>query len=219
MNELLPGKESDPRFQRSRASIIGAVTNLVGELPIEQLSITRVVEAAGVTRPTFYQHFPDVLSAAQEAAFVRLAEAFPGPLERRAAATEPDAELHRRIVAQASPVFVHLAEHRPFYQRVLAAAAGVTFFDKLIAFVASRMLPESLDAGERARGFQEDLTTVMASGMTWLVVRWVSNGALQPSSPAQMATQVADIAMALRPEPDLDSRNADQCPTALDLQT
>lgn len=199
MNELLPGRESDPRFLRSRASIIGAVTILVGELPIEHLSITRVVEAAGVTRPTFYQHFPDVLAAAQEAAFVRLAEAFPGPREPRAAARLPDAELHRRIVAQAGPVFVHLAEHRPFYQRVLGAAAGVSFFDRLIAFVASRMLPESLDAGERAHAFQEDLTTVMASGMTWLVVRWVSSPIPHPSSPAQMATQVADIALALRP--------------------
>lgn len=199
MSELIPGKESDPRFQRSRASIIGAVTGLVRELPIEQLSITRVVETAGVTRPTFYQHFPDVLSAAQEAAFVRLAEAFPGPREPRAAARLPDAELHRRIVAQASPVFAHLAEHRPFYQRVLAAAAGVTFFDRLIAFVASRMLPETLDAGESAHAFQEDLTTVMAAGVTWLVVRWVSSEVLQPSSVAHMATQVADIALALRP--------------------
>lgn len=199
MNELLPEKENDPRSQRSRASIIEAVTDLVEELPIEQLSITRVVEAAGVTRPTFYRHFPDILSAAQEAALVRLAEAFPGPGEPRAAAELPDAELHDRIVAQAGPVFAHLAEHRLFYQRVLATAAGIAFFDRLIEFVASRMLPESLDAGESARMFQKDLTTVMASGMTWLVVRWVSNEALQPSSPVQMATQVADIAVALRP--------------------
>lgn len=200
MNELLPGKESDPRFQRSRASIIAAVMDLVAEVPIEQISITRIVEAAGVTRPTFYQHFPDVVSAAQEAAFVRLAKAFPGPPEGSAAARLPDDELHRRIIAQASPVFTHLAEHRLFYQRVLAAAAGVTFFDRLIAFVASRMLPESLDAGERAHSFQDNLTTVMASGMTWLVVRWVSSAVPQPASASQMAAQVADIALALRPE-------------------
>lgn len=199
MDELAPKKESDPRLQRSRALIVAAVTELVEDKPVEQLSITRVVEAAGVTRPTFYQHFPDVVSAVQEAAYVRLAAAFPEPGEM-SGSRPTDAELHRHIVAHASAVLSHLAGHRSFYQHVLAAAAGVEFFNRFVALVASRMLPGSLETGGQSDEFQRDATTVMASGMMWFVVRWVSDAAPEPPSAATMAMRAADVAIALRPQ-------------------
>lgn len=199
MDELAPKKESDPRLQRSRALIIAAVTELVDKGPVEQLSITRVVEAAGVTRPTFYQQFPDIVSAVQEAAYVRLAAAFPEPGEMPGS-RPTDTELHRHIVAHATAVLSHLAEYRTFYQRVLAAAAGVEFFNRFVALVASRMLPGALEAGGQSEEFQRDLTTVRASGMMWFVVRWITGAAPEPPSAATMAMRAADVAIALRPQ-------------------
>lgn len=187
---------TDPRTQRSRASIIAAVVELVESQPVEQISITRVVEAAGITRPTFYQHFPDVTKAIQAAVFERLAAAFPLPPQTDAALSED--ELRRRIVDHATPVLAHLANHLVFYQRVLSSAIGVEFFDQLVSFVASRILLDMSPSEGRDLALQQHLTTVMAAGMTWLVIRWVAHGDLHPATAAGLAGRVAGIALSLR---------------------
>ncbi|MFP3534278.1 helix-turn-helix domain-containing protein, partial [Burkholderia sp. SIMBA_042] len=59
---------ADPRFQRSYDALVRAVTELLDEAPLSKLSIAQLVQRAGVARPTFYQHFPDLQAAAQRAA-------------------------------------------------------------------------------------------------------------------------------------------------------
>ena len=188
--------KTDPRVQRSRASIIAAVGELVESQPVEQISITRVVEAAGITRPTFYQHFPDVMKAIQAAVFERLEEAFPMPPPVQGLLSDED--LRQRIIDHATPVLTHLAEHPGFYQRVLTSAIGVGFFDQLISFVASRILTTLAAGAERRGEHQRHLSTAIAAGMTWLVIRWVSSGDLTLDSAPILAKEAAVIALALR---------------------
>lgn len=194
MNEL--SQRTDPRAQRSRASIIAALVELVETQPVAEISITRVVEAAGITRPTFYQHFPDITTAVQSAGFERLAAAFPVPEPGPARMT--DAELRERIVAHAAPVLRHLAEHLGFYRQVLASAIGVGFFDNLVSFVASRILPELASEAGQPEPLQQNVRTVIAAGMTWLVLRWVAGGALRPDRAEVLAGEAADVALSLR---------------------
>lgn len=195
MNEHIV--RTDPRVQRSRASIVAALVELVEQEPLGQLSISRVVEAAGVTRPTFYQHFPDVVSAAQSTAFERLARAFPIPDEAGGALLD-DAQLHARIVDHATPVLQHLAGHLTFYRRVLASAIGVEFFDNLVSFVASRLLPEVTHAPDGPDEIRQDLTTVISAGVTWLVIRWLTTGHLNQATAPALAIQAADVVLSLK---------------------
>ena len=48
--------EDDPRFQRVRASLIGALTELAAEKPAEKISVSELTAKAGVSRTTFYKH-------------------------------------------------------------------------------------------------------------------------------------------------------------------
>lgn len=187
-------KTSDPRFIRSLEALVEAATSLVDLYPISEISITRIVEAAGVTRPTFYQHFTDVASVAQHAALVRLATAFPFPDPAGVGGCWSLEQQRQRVEHRARPVLEHLLAHRPFYRRILDEGAGADFFEGLIAFVEARLLS---DRPVRATGQQgassEDVATVIAGGMTWLVVRWIRSQA-GTEGPKAMARRIAAVA-------------------------
>src|SRR6478752_2791242 len=50
----------DPRAARSRAALLDAARQLVDARAIGSIAITDVCTLAGVSRPTFYQHFGDI---------------------------------------------------------------------------------------------------------------------------------------------------------------
>ncbi len=177
--EKLPN--DDPRFQRSLSALLDAVVRLVQTTPIKQISIKTVVEAAGVTRPTFYTHFRDVPDAIQKAALDRVGKAFPGhePGETEAF----DLATAREEIRVG---LVHLAENRLFYLRVIDAAATVSFFDELVQFVEARMLPT---VAGRANA------DVFAGGAMWMVVRWM-RGQIE-GTPDMIADRLAGIAASL----------------------
>src|SRR5215217_4454150 len=51
---------TDPRWFRSRQALIAAMTQLLDERDLAEISITDLVQRASVSRPTFYQHFADL---------------------------------------------------------------------------------------------------------------------------------------------------------------
>lgn len=194
-------READPRYQRSYQALIGAILALVDQEPVGQISIIRVVEAAGVTRPTFYQHFPDVAAAAQAAALRRLDAAFV-PLDARdAEASSTVAALRQRIEDRARPALQHLAAHRTFYLRVIEGAATAAFFGEVVRLVAAHLLPDTSELiARRGNASRQDLTDMLAGGTMWLVVRWL-RGELDEDADG-LAQRLAGISVALV-QPDL----------------
>lgn len=176
----------DPRFQRSRQALIEAMTALLDEAPLAEISITRVVERAQVTRPTFYRHFADVAEAARVSGLARLERAFPPPLDLEAIGNDAPGTLSAFVAGQAQPVLEHLRDRRAFYLRVLEGAATIGFYQELVAFLTTRMMRQALaDAGDR------DVTTVLAGGILWMVIGWLQEGGEDPPSMAQRLGQVA----------------------------
>lgn len=185
-------REDDPRYQRSLRALLDAVTGLVDAAPLQEISITRIVETAGVTRPTFYQHFSDVADAARRAGLERLGAAFPLSLPDL-----PDAEaLRQHIEHDTAPVLAHLLEHRTFYLRVLEGGGNVAFFQDIAEFVAARMLPEFID--QASGGVEQqarDRLAVMAGGVTWLVIAWLRDDTVNHDAVA-MARRIAAVVIA-----------------------
>lgn len=189
-------RTDDPRFQRSFKALIDAVVAELDRGPLSDLPITRVVESAGVTRPTFYQHFADVPDAARRAALSRLSAAFPMPEPLRQPEELQPQAIRERIERQAEPILTHLFEHKDFYLRVLDGAANMTFFEEIVSFVAMRLLPEIFEpAARRGTVAQQDLTLVMASGITLLIIRWLRDET--NSAPRSMAHRLSALALTL----------------------
>ena len=60
VNEVARKRELlDPRIRRTRASLREAIENLMQTHGFEKLSIQTIAERAGVSRATFYDHYPD----------------------------------------------------------------------------------------------------------------------------------------------------------------
>lgn len=197
----------DPRALRSREALIAATTALIDAKPIGELSILQVVEAAGVTRPTFYRHFTDVADAARQAALARLQNAFPAdPPCLVAQSTDPDC-IRAQILDRSLQPLEHLRTCRVFYARVLEGAATVSFFQALVAFLATRMMGDALCL---IPGASEDRRTLLAGGVMWLVIDWLLGGAEDPTAMARRLAEVVEPKGVQTPvsQPDASSREA-----------
>src|SRR5699024_12612624 len=68
---------SNPRAERSKAALVEAMTDALDAYePGDSLSIAEISRAAGVSRPTLYQHFGDLPNLMRAAAMVRLVALF-----------------------------------------------------------------------------------------------------------------------------------------------
>ncbi|QHC57652.1 TetR/AcrR family transcriptional regulator [Rathayibacter sp. VKM Ac-2760] len=183
----------DPRLARSRDQLIAAITAALDRPGDDQPSITELCTAAGVSRPTFYQHFGDVPSLLEAAALERMHALF-------AAVTPPAAEddWETAVPRVVRGLLSGLLEHADFYRRALNGGTARSVQESVVAFLAQRLLTFSplaaasagagAEAGDRAR--VERFAVLLAAGTVWLVVGWLLDGdARRPVSAAS-----ADIA-------------------------
>ncbi|VWC98597.1 TetR family transcriptional regulator [Burkholderia lata] len=181
---------ADPRFQRSYDALVRAATELLDEAPLNKLSIAQLVQRAGVARPTFYQHFPDLQAAAQRAALVRLDNAFAFVEEQGKLLNSPNTTFVKSMEVETALILEHLHAHQPFYLTVFNDAATSAFFDELVTFVAGRILPPY--EGVRTEA-EQDCLTVLGGGLVWTAVHWLRQGATR-ETPAAMAKRMATTA-------------------------
>ncbi|MEB4639797.1 TetR family transcriptional regulator [Burkholderia contaminans] len=166
------------------------MTELLDDAPLNKLSIAQLVQRAGVARPTFYQHFPDLQSAAQRAALVRLDDAFAFVEEQGKLLNPPSATFFRSMEVETALILEHLNAHQPFYLTVFNDAATSAFFDELVTFVSGRLLPPY--EGVRTEA-EQDCLTVLGGGLVWTAVHWLRQGATR-ETPAVMAKRMAKTA-------------------------
>jgi AcrR family transcriptional regulator len=189
MNEVsqtpIERMESDPRSQRTRAAILRAIVELVDADAMGSFSITRVVEVAGVSRPTFYQHFADVDAALQQAAIERISGALPEEIPANS-----DTSFQQQAYERALPVIVHLETHRDFYARVIETAGTAAFFDMLHKFVKANIFTIPKD-----RDDLEDTIEVLAGGVIFFVVRWLRGTVI--ATPQELTQRLTTFAVLL----------------------
>lgn len=166
-------READPRSERSYMALIGAMERLARAVPLNELTITRIVKEAEVTRPTFYQHFTGIHDLARTAALADLDRAIP---EAPAAPPPTPCALRDDVAARVLPALRHLEAHRDFYLNVLQNGGSVELFSGIIRLVTHKMLPDAFRAaGGDDTGATEDLMSVVAAGIMWMVVEWLRN--------------------------------------------
>ncbi len=181
---------ADPRFQRSYDALVRAVTELLDEAPLSKLSIAQLVQRAGVARPTFYQHFPDLQVAAQRAALVRLENAFTFVEEQGKQLNPTNVAFVKSMEMETALILQHLQAHQSFYLTVFNDAATSAFFDDLVTFVAGRILPPYEGTRTEAEG---DCLTVLGGGLVWTAVHWLRQGPTR-EHPEAMAKRMARTA-------------------------
>lgn len=174
----------DPRALRSRAALIEAVwahLAVDGGTP----SITDVVKRAGVSRPTFYQHFTDVPDLVRVATLQRLGELF----ERMPNGLQGDSwdDFAR---ARLTLLFGELQRDAVIYLPILSGPAAVPVLSGIVHYLADQFLHHSPLAPCLREGVDEREALARAeflgAGAVWRVIAWLSSdfmgeNALEPT--------------------------------------
>lgn len=180
---------TDPRLIRSRELLLSAITTALDRPGDEQPSITELCAEAGVSRPTFYQHFGDVPSLIEAAAVERMHALFAA-----VAPVAPQTDWEGAVPRVVRGLLEGLLGHADFFRRVLSGGTARAVQESVVAFLAQRLLTFSPLAertpGEGDHARVERFAVFLAAGTTWLVVGWLLDG--EARRPAAEAS--ADIA-------------------------
>lgn len=186
--------EVNPRAERSRTALIEAMTRALDAHELgSALSVAEISRAAGVSRPTLYQHFGDLPNLMRAAAMVRLVALFdtvPQP--------EPDSGVSWReaSVTALRALLTELEYRREFYLAVLDSTAAGDVREDVIEFLATRIVdvtalgPVMKDAEPTEEDVHEK-ALFLAAGALWRTERWLRDDKSEPAN--QLADRLSRI--------------------------
>ncbi|GAA4187993.1 TetR/AcrR family transcriptional regulator [Gryllotalpicola kribbensis] len=191
----------DPRAARSKRALVAAATELLDAHDLDALSITQVVAAAGVTRPTFYQHFGDLAELARAAAVTRLDTEF----ERYQPVSADAGDGLARVEPVVRQLLEHLAAHRAFYRRVLHGPRSGSAVNAAVDLVARRILERSPLLQSVADPESEEIrdsVVIVSGGIVWLLSGWLGTPLTGRDSVEAMAHRISVQLVRLAPRDD-----------------
>ena len=159
--------------EKSHDRLLAAITELLDTRTVtDKITITDIVSAAGLTRPTFYAVFDDLPSAFAASALARLKEAFDG----MTVDPSTDSATRSKLMQTAFATILHrLSEHADFFARVLQGPGGPQVHSQIIKFIAARIRESSPVAPALATGIlpAEMTSSAIAAGVVWTMIRWM----------------------------------------------
>jgi AcrR family transcriptional regulator len=154
----------DPRQAKSRAALIAAAIELVDERDVADISVTDLASRSGLTRMTFYQHFPDRDSLLQAAGVARFESALVD-------FGEGDGK-RRGLVAGSQALLDLLSANRVFYQRLLNGTSGIQTYRAIQTFLGARIaIAAAFDGIE----LDEAQRLFLGGGAMAHISRWLSD--------------------------------------------
>lgn len=168
-----------------------AAERLLEERPPSAISITEVVATAEMSRPTFYQYFPDT-GAAFAAAALRRVEAVVADLPVPEVG-DPSQGMERAF----AQLVDRMGADATFYSRVHDSSGGIAFHGRAIATVAEwlRSLPSPAVPDETTAEF-------LAGGIVWTLTRHLAALCADPEyAPAEPDLGLARMVSASPPAP------------------
>ena len=184
--------EVNPRAERSRTALIEAMTRALDAHELGTvLSVAEISRAAGVSRPTLYQHFGDLSNLMRAAAMVRLVALFDSVPEPDSGVSWPEVS-----VTVLRALLTELEYRREFYLAVLDSTAAGDVREDVIEFLATRIVdvtalgPVMKDAEPTEEDVHEK-ALFLAAGALWRTERWLRDDESEPAE--QLADRLSRI--------------------------
>ncbi|MCI2256576.1 TetR/AcrR family transcriptional regulator [Domibacillus sp. PGB-M46] len=179
---------TDPRILRTRLLIKEAFVDLLQEMDVEKMSVSRIAERATISRVTFYLHYRDI----------------PDMLEKMADAMIEDIQnvINGQPVNEDSPqnadwlklekLLEHIAQHSRFYKVTLASRKVPIFTERLLTMLTEIITERFEHKGRNSfvdkAGIQKDIAIWhRSSALIGTIVSWLRND--MPYTPHFLAKQ------------------------------
>ncbi|MCM3790582.1 TetR/AcrR family transcriptional regulator [Domibacillus indicus] len=179
---------TDPRILRTRLLIKEAFVDLLQEMDVEKMSVSRIAERATISRVTFYLHYRDI----------------PDMLEKMADAMIEDIQnvINGQPVNEDSPkntdwlrlekLLEHIAQHSSFYKVTLASRKAPIFTERLLTMLTEIITERFEQKGRNSfidkAGIQKDIAIWhRSSALIGTIVSWLRND--MPYTPHFLAKQ------------------------------
>ena len=176
----MPDTHDDPRAERSRAQLSAALRTLLLSRDPRDISVSALCAEAGVSRPTFYQHFASLDEVAVAGIEERLRRL-------RAELPEDDGpETSRRLV---HAWLSELDAERATWQRTIGSGTAFSASrDAVEGWLVGQLASRTPDAGP-------EVVRYAAAGFLGVVRAWLLQDAgPDRPSPAELATSLSEMA-------------------------
>lgn len=185
----------DPRPARTRAALIEATISALSTAEPGSLSITDLVRAAGVSRPTFYQHFADVNALIHAAALAKLEATLEATFNSLLEA-DPTASVTLFTNSVSTSLLTKLQADAVFFRNVLETSGNSSLVEELVTFLTHRLLGREAVA-ERLTAttgpLANDYAQFIAAGAAWLTVRWLRTDFTGENTAQAMGERLASM--------------------------
>lgn len=181
---------ADPRPARTRDALVGAAMAALDERDPESLTITELVAAAGVSRPSFYQHFGDLPTLVHAAALARMRAAF----ETLAAPDVIGDSWSSFSRGTLRALIAHFDAHAAFYLRAVNGPGGQHVAASVIRFLSERLRtvsPLASAIGDAPRPTER--AEFLAAGVLWTITSWLALDREARSSVDETAERVGTL--------------------------
>lgn len=172
----------DRRVRKTKKQLSSALTSLMMQKSVGDITVREIAEAADVNRGTFYAHYRDVsdlLSQLEESIFIRLEEISISSAEQEAT----EEALYRYFVE----ILSLCADRADVYRAVICRNNDLDFQQRLFETLKQQYVHSYLLRICRADAKVVDLySSFIVQGMLSIVKDWMNSGLKE--SPEQMAS-------------------------------
>lgn len=150
---------------RSRKLINEALADLLQEKPLEKITVTDIVNRAGINRGTFYAHYrdvPDVVNSLVQKTFSSIQEVLTRQNHSLAEAAHTMLDQIQRI----------LEEDLDFTRKLMNSGAAAILQERLVAVMVEYMLQHRDDFSPGSPENYEIAIRVSAGGISYLYREW-----------------------------------------------
>ena len=176
-SEVKQRRKPDERSRRTNARLGSALVNLIGEKPINDVTLQEVLDRASVGRSTFYLHFRDMNDL-----LLSQLEMF---LERTSTTLSVRRENSQRVVP-VTEMFAHIGSSENKMYRALADSGRLHDFFDLAQGYFARGIEQRLRESRRLPKVPPRELTVravaLAGSLLSLLRWWLDHGAKEPPS-------------------------------------
>lgn len=180
---------SNPRTQRVRRALLDVTFKLVGERPVNELTLSEIAQTAGVSRPTVYKQFTDVptLTAAAAVRFMRQIFAH----------IDENIEVgdDRAYLVELMHMFIdEVYRERTFCRNAMYGPSAATIAAEVADMISERMSSRLVGRRLSAHGTlaAEDEMAALSAGVIWLLTRWLGSDFTGDNAPDRIAQRIAD---------------------------